>query len=302
MKSFSESLFRKVSVLVLALALPPSSWGAEVAPVVMAVSGTVSSGGSESLGKGDPIELGKPISSGDQSGVIIRPVPGQGVVLDVNTSAKINSADVTVGDGGSTRSSGIELLNGHTNITVAKATSGSNQTALKMPSAVLTTSGGNFSGFSDSNGNQHAVVYAGSVAINVNKGGSAATGSNPVILKPGQVAKWNREGTENLLEVLDLRAGTVSEYLDGNLIGSRLATPAELKAARDFFLGGLSAFRVMATTEQKMEFAQIVADINKVLQGAGFGAIPPSSEWFLFPNLGDEPLNFPADFASPVEP
>jgi hypothetical protein len=302
MKTHFKPQHHLFALLSLGLLVPHLASGAEVAPVVMAVSGAVSSGGTESLSKGDTIELGKAISSGDQSGVIIRPVPGQGFVLDVNSSAKITMADVTAGDGGSSRSSGIELLNGHTNITVANATSGSNQTALKMPSAVLTSSGGNFSGFSDSNGNQHAVVYAGSVAINVNKGGSAATVSNPVILKPGQVAKWNREGTENLLEVLDLRAGTVSEYLDGNLIGSRLATPAELQAARDFFLGGLSAFRVMATTEQKLEFAQIVADINKVLQGAGFGAIPPSSEWFLFPNLGDEPLNFPADFASPVEP
>ncbi len=302
MKSLSESLLRNISVLVLGLSLSPTSWGAEVAPVVIAVSGAVSSGGNESLSKGDPIELGTAISSGDQGGVIIRPVPGQGLVLDVNSSAKITSADVSPGEGGSARSSGIELVNGHTNITVAKATTGSNQTELKMASAVVTSSGGNFSGFSDSNGNQNAVVYAGSASINVTKGGSSAPGSKPVILRPGQVAKWNSEGTENILEVLDLRTGTISESLNGNLVGSRLATPAELQAARDSFLAGLSAFGVMATTEQKLEFAQIVADINKVLQAAGFGALPPFSGWILFPNLGDQPLNIPADFASPVEP
>jgi hypothetical protein len=298
MKTSSSLYSFGISLVALSVLVPHSSWSAPVSASVLAVSGDVFTDNSVKLQVGAGLDDGASIRAEDQSGGIIRPVPGQLLVIDSNSIAKMDRADVAVGDaadGGAARSSSLSLQAGHVNMTVASPKTGSNQLDLVSKYATASSSGGNFSAWSNDSGEQHLVVYAGSVDLKVDSGSA-------VTLRAGQVGTWRCDGSENGLEVLDLRTGTISEYLAGNAIGTRLATPAELRAASGYTFAGLSAFRTVAPREQQVEFAQIISDINGVQVGAGLAAIPPSTEWYLFPNLANQPPNSSPDFASPIQP
>lgn len=274
---------------------------APATPLVLAVTGQVTSEDDKAVTLKSGVVLGETVSSGEKSGVIIRPVPGQLVVIDSNTKASIVSAEVTPGEGGATRASVVGLTVGHLHSAVAEPQTGSESQAIETTCARIRSERGSWSTWADDDGAFHVVAYAGTVDITIKPSGGG-TGAQSILLRPGQIATWRCEGDTGKLEVVDMRTGIVTEYQQGVQTGHRLATAAELQAANALLVAGISAFRATDPGGHHLEFAQITNDINRVLGNNGLGVMPPITEWYLFPQIGEIPLNFSTDFASPEQP
>lgn len=300
-----------VTLAVMCIAIASSGNDAPTSTSVLGVTGEVKSGDA-ALAKGAALKLGQPVQTSHNSGVILSPAPGQTVFVDEDSQVKLLTTEFSE-DNGPVRNSSVFLGGGHLHSTVAEAKQGRNTHEVRTPCGRLTSNDGSWSTWSTAGSDgitQHAAVYHGTVTLNRSSqvvpfseaASGAPAGGGSVRLTEGMVATWKCDDADGAVSVVDLRTGRLITFINGVEISSVAATPRQLMEAKMLFQEGAAPFLATAADASRIQFGQLLSEINKTLASNMLPIIPETSEWQLFPDWFRDGTRVPSDLASPEQP